>query len=235
MQGVRNQKDQVQCIAVDRQSSQFLNDGGKREAGQWAGSVNQRRARVPYRPALGSWGGRLLHVSTDCVFSGDRGGYRESDLAHPVDLYGRTKLAGEVTESPHLTVRTSFVGLEHENAKGLLGWFFSRKGEVYGFRKVIWSGLTTEALAEVLVSLVERGEVNGLLHIAGEPIDKFRLLCLAAEIFGKADVRVNPIDDPVCDRSLRSDLLAGLGIHVPSIRAMLEDLKDSARRHAEIV
>jgi len=183
--------------------------------------------------ALHSWGGRLLHVSTDCVFSGDRGGYEESDLAAPVDLYGRTKLAGEVTASPHLTVRTSFIGLELENAKGLLGWFFAQKGTVRGFRKVIWSGLTAPALAEILVALVERRDITGLLHVAGEPIDKFHLLILAREIFGKTDVRIEPWDEPVCDHSLQSERLAVLGIEVRSIRAMLEDLKRSEERHAE--
>lgn len=182
-----------------------------------------------------SWGGRLLHVSTDCVFSGAKGDYKESDLADPVDLYGRTKLAGEVRESPHLTVRTSFIGLEHNNSKGLLGWFLAQTGGVRGFRRVIWSGLTTEALAEILVSLVERREVSGLLHISGEPIDKYRLLCTAAEIFGKSDVHIEPVDQPVCDRSLRGDRLSALGIQVPSIRAMLEELRDSEIRQAEVV
>jgi len=185
--------------------------------------------------ALRSWGGRLLHVSTDCVFSGGKGDYKESDLADPVDLYGRTKLAGEVTNSPHLTVRTSFIGLEHQSAKGLLGWFLAQTGGVRGFRRVIWSGLTTDALAEILVSLVAQREVSGLLHIAGEPIDKYRLLCLAAEMFGKSDVDIEPVDEPVCNRSLRSERLSSLGIKVPSTRAMLESLRDSEIRHAEVV
>lgn len=185
--------------------------------------------------ALRSWGGRLLHVSTDCVFSGEKGDYKESDLADPVDLYGRTKLAGEVTESPHLTVRTSFIGIEHGNPKGLLGWFLTQAGEVRGFRRVIWSGLSVEALAEILVSLVQRREVSGLLHVAGARIDKYRLLCLAAETFGKSDVHIEPVDEPVCDRSLRSDRLSALGIQVPSIRAMLEELRDREKHHAEIV
>jgi dTDP-4-dehydrorhamnose reductase len=185
--------------------------------------------------ALRPWNGRLLHVSTDCVFSGDRGGYKESDFADPIDLYGRTKLAGEVTESPHLTVRTSFIGLERENAKGLLGWFLAQKGEVCGFRKVIWSGLTTDALAEMLVSLIGRREISGLLHVAGEPIDKFSLLCLLAEIFGRTDLRIKPVDLPVCNRSLQSDRLSVLGFKVLSIRTMLGGLKDGERRHAEVI
>jgi len=185
--------------------------------------------------AIRPWGGRLLHVSTDCVFSGNRGGYTEFDLPDPVDLYGRTKLAGEVTGLPHLTVRTSFIGLESRNAKGLLGWFLEQKGTVRGFRKAIWSGLTTDALAEILSSLAERRDVSGLLHIAGEPIDKFRLLCLAAEVFEKTDVHIETVDEPLCDRSLISQRLLSLGIQVSSIRTMLEDLKRSEKCHAEAV
>ena len=185
--------------------------------------------------AIRPWGGRLLHVSTDCVFSGRRGPYAESDLADPVDLYGRTKLAGEVTEPPHLTVRTSFIGLQSGNAKGLLGWFLEQKGTVRGFRKAIWSGLTADALAEILSSLVERGDVTGLLHIAGEAIDKFRLLCLAAEVFQKTDVHIEAVDEPRCDRSLRSERLVDLAVDIPSIRTMLEVLKRGEKYHAEAV
>ena len=123
-------------------------------------------------------------------------------------------------------------------ASGLLGRSVAvaaARAESRNFRRVIWSGLTTYALAEILVSLVEQREVSGLLHIAGEPIDKYRLLCLAAEIFGKTDVDIEPVDEPVCDRSLRSDRLSTLGIPVPSIRAMLEGLRDREIRHAEVV
>jgi dTDP-4-dehydrorhamnose reductase len=184
--------------------------------------------------AIRPWGGRLLHLSTDCVFSGNRGGYTEFDLPDPVDLYGRTKLAGEVTEPPHLTVRTSFIGLESGDAKGLLGWFLGQKGTVRGFRKAIWSGLTTDALAEILSSLAERRDVSGLLHIAGEPIDKFQLLRLAAEVFEKTDVHIEPLDEPRCDRSLQSERLVVLGILVPPIRNMLEDLKCPGKCHAKV-
>jgi len=175
--------------------------------------------------ALRPTGGRLLHISTDCVFSGNLGGYLESDLPDPLDLYGRTKLAGEVLDDPHLTIRTSFVGLEQDRPRGLLGWFLAQTGTVPGFRKAIWSGLTTDVLAEVLLSLIGRREITGLLHVAGDPIDKFALLSLAAEVFGKFDVRVQPVDQPVCDRSLRSERLATLGIRIPSVRMMLEGLK----------
>jgi dTDP-4-dehydrorhamnose reductase len=185
--------------------------------------------------SIHSWNGRLVHVSTDCVFSGERGRYSESDLPDPVDLYGRTKLAGEVIAPPNLTVRTSFIGLESTDTKGLLAWFLMQKGTVRGFRKAIWSGLTTDALAESLVALSDRRDVTGLLHLAGQPIDKFRLLALAAEVFEKDDVRLEPVDEPCCDRSLVSQRLESLGVRVPPIREMLETLRRSENCHAESV
>lgn len=169
-------------------------------------------------------GGRLLHVSTDCVFSGNRGGYSEDDLPDPVDLYGRLKLAGEVYNQPHLTLRTSFIGLEPPPAKGLLGWFLEQKGEVQGYRRCIWSGLTTVALARILLDLAFRPEVTGLLHIAGEAIDKAALLELAAEVFHKEDAWVHGVDSPVCNRAMRSARSRNLEIRVPSTWTMLEEL-----------
>lgn len=181
---------------------------------------------LPHMLAKGvkPWGGRLLHISTDCVFSGNRGGYSEEDLPDPVDLYGRLKLAGEVYNQPHLTVRTSFIGLEPPPAKGLLGWFLEQKGEVQGYRRCIWSGLTTVALARILLDLAFRAEVTGLLHIAGEAIDKAALLKLAAEVFHKEDAWVHGVDSPACNRAMRSARSRNLEIRVPSTRAMLEEL-----------
>ena len=89
-------------------------------------------------------GGRLLQVSTDCVFSGCRGKYSETDLPDPEDLYGRSKLLGEVVTAPHLTVRTSFIGFEPRTQRGLLAWFLAQEGSIRGFRKAIWSGLTAD-------------------------------------------------------------------------------------------
>ena len=174
-------------------------------------------------------------MSTDCVFSGRRGGYSEGDLPDPVDLYGRTKLAGEVMESPHLTIRTSFIGLESAEPNGLLSWFLAQQGALRGFRQAIWSGLTADALAEILASLANRRDVTGLLHITGEVIDKFHLLHLAAEVFEKTDVHIEPVDEPVCDRSLVSHRLSSLGIQVSSLRTMLVDLRRNGKCHAETV
>ena len=181
--------------------------------------------------ALGSWGGRLVHVSTDCVFSGNRGQYSEHDLADPVDLYGKTKLSGEVEYDSHLTVRTSFIGLEAPPARGLLEWFLAQEGAVKGFRRALWSGLTADTFAHVLLELATRREVVGLLHVAGEAVDKATLLRWAAQVFRKTDVTIEPVDEPVCDRTLRSERLDTLGIQIPPTRRMLMELAENADMH----
>jgi dTDP-4-dehydrorhamnose reductase len=145
-------------------------------------------------------------------------------LPDPVDLYGRLKLAGEVCDEPHLTVRTSFIGLEPPPAKGLLGWFLEQKGEVQGYRRCIWSGLTAVALARILLDLAFRPEVTGLLHIAGEAIDKASLLRMAAHAFHKNDVKISEVDVPSFDRTLRSVRSETLKLCIPGLRPMMEEL-----------
>ena len=122
---------------------------------------------------------RLIHVSTDCVFSGEAGWYSEKDRPDPVDVYGRSKLAGEVTREPHLTVRTSFLGLEG----GLLAWLLQQEGEVPGYLFSYWNGVTAPVLARLLVQLAEEAEC-GLLHIGTTRyVAKARLLQKCAEVF----------------------------------------------------
>ncbi|HLB48907.1 MAG TPA: SDR family oxidoreductase [Anaerolineales bacterium] len=171
-------------------------------------------------------GARLIQLSTDCVFSGRRGGYSEADLPDPVDFYGRSKLAGEVTQAPHLTIRTSFIGFErfHNLGHSLLDWFIRQKGEIKGYTRAMWSGLTSLELAHVILALIQRPDVTGLIHITSEKISKYDLLCLAQSVFGKIDVAIRPYDDYCCDRSLLSVRMADLGLRVPGVRQMLIDL-----------
>ena len=172
-------------------------------------------------------GARLIQLSTDCVYSGRKGNYGEDDLPDQPDLHGRMKLLGEVSDAPHLTIRTSFIGHERFRERGyfLLDWFLAQTGEVRGFTRARWSGLTTLELARVIVALIQRPEVTGLLHVHGETISKYELLCLAQSVFDKRDVVIRPDDDFQCDRSLRSLRLAALGIKVLGIRQMLVDLR----------
>jgi len=149
-------------------------------------------------------GARLVHISTDCVFSGSRGMYRETDQPDAKDLYGRTKFLGEVTRSPAITLRTSIIGRELESNRSLVGWFLSQSGSVKGFRRAIFSGLPTVELARVICDFVlPRPELSGLFHVAAPPVDKYSLLKIIADVYGKS-IEIVPDESFVIDRSLDS-------------------------------
>ena len=149
---------------------------------------------------------RFIHMSTDCVFSGRDGLYRESDFADADDLYGRSKYLGEVDYPNAITLRTSIIG--HElggGARSLVGWFLAQDGSVQGYSKAIFSGLPTVELARVIKDYVlPRPEMNGLWHVSAEPIDKLELLRLVAKAYGK-QIEIRPDDSVRIDRSLNSD------------------------------
>jgi dTDP-4-dehydrorhamnose reductase len=162
-------------------------------------------------------GARVVHFSTDCVFSGAKGMYREVDSADATDLYGRSKLLGELNDTVALTLRLSVIGPELDGAHGLLGWFLSQRGHTRGFRRAIFSGVTTVELARVLRDFVlPRPELRGVLHLAADPISKYELLTLIARIYGVA-IDIEPDDKLVIDRSLDSRLFRQLtGYVAPS-------------------
>ncbi|WFE28157.1 SDR family oxidoreductase [Solwaraspora sp. WMMD791] len=153
-------------------------------------------------------GGRLIHVSTDCVFSGSRGGYVEHDLPDPPDLYGRSKLLGEVTTGSALTLRTSIVGHELTTRRSLVDWFLGQSGQVRGYTRAVYSGVTTVEFARLLRTVVlPRPDLTGLYHVAATPITKYDLLRLVAEVYGwQGDLVAE--NEFVCDRSMRADALA---------------------------
>jgi dTDP-4-dehydrorhamnose reductase len=153
-------------------------------------------------------GVRLLHFSTDCVYSGRKGAYTEDDSPDPYDLYGRSKLLGEVAGPHALTIRTSIIGRELFTCHGLVEWFLAHPGpEVNGFTRAVFSGLPTVSLASAVRDiLLPRDDLAGVWHLSAEPITKYRLLVLLAEGFGR-DVHVVPVDEPAIDRSLDSSRL----------------------------
>jgi dTDP-4-dehydrorhamnose reductase len=147
-------------------------------------------------------GARLVHVSTDCVFLGTRGMYKESDAPDAQDLYGRSKLLGEVDYPHAVTLRTSIIGHELGSAHGLVGWFLSQSGPVRGYTKAIFSGLPTVELAAVIRDrILAAPSLRGLYHVAGAPIAKYELLRLVASAYGKS-TEIVPDDRVVIDRSL---------------------------------
>ena len=154
------------------------------------------------------WGGRVIHFSTDCVFSGKRGGYTEEDLSDAEDLYGKTNFLGEVAVGNALTLRTSIIGRELIEHRSLLDWFLVQNHKtVRGYRRVIYSGVTTNHLAELVGSIIHKHPaVNGLYQVASEPVSKYDLLCLLSEVY-QLDVHIEPDDLQVSDRSMRCDRL----------------------------
>jgi dTDP-4-dehydrorhamnose reductase len=147
---------------------------------------------------------RLVHVSTDCVFSGEKGNYRETDRPDSTDVYGLSKHLGEVGGSNAITLRTSMIGHELRGRLSLLEWFLAQKGAATGFTHAIFSGLPTVELARIVRDYVlTRPELNGLYNVSAEPISKYNLLRLIASEYGKA-IEIVPDAKLVIDRSLDS-------------------------------
>lgn len=177
-------------------------------------------------------GARMIHISTDCVFAGMRGNYDEDDLPDATDLYGRSKLLGEVTESqtgvsvPHLTIRTSIIGRELRTTNGLVEWFLAnRGGSVRGFTKAVFSGVTTAALAHTLAEVIEHHPgLPGLYHVAGAAISKYDLLMMLNDAIG-GGVAITPDDTLAIDRSLdAARFQSATGLVPPSWREMIAAL-----------
>jgi len=175
-------------------------------------------ALLPHQ--LAEWcdrrGSRLLHFSTDCIFSGRRGYYAESDQPDAEDLYGRTKFLGEVSTGTAITLRTSIIGPELGTCVSLLDWFRSQRGSrVRGFRRAIYSGFTTFEMARLVERiLVRHPELKGLWQVSSHPISKYDLLCKLNDRLG-LNITIDPYDDFFCDRSLDSSLFRETTGYVP--------------------
>ena len=158
-----------------------------------------------------SWGGRLIHISTDCVFDGKRGGYTEADRPDADDLYGRTKAMGEIGtagEAGALTLRTSIIGREVASFQSLLEWFLAQRGRtVHGYTRAVYAGVTTNHLAALVAQIVgDHPRLSGLFQVVSAPISKYDLLC---QLRGAFDCRVEivPDDTLLCDRSMQGGKL----------------------------
>lgn len=157
-----------------------------------------------------SWNGRLIHISTDCVFSGKgsraNGGYREADPSDAEDLYGKSKYLGEVTTENAVTLRTSIIGRELFHCGSLLEWFLSQqRTQVKGFRNALYSGVTTNHLAEVIGDVIQyHPQLSGLYQVTSQTISKYDLLCLLRDAY-KLDVEIVPDETFHCDRSMLGD------------------------------
>jgi len=190
---------------------------------------------LPHRLAFacGHAGARLVHLSTDCVYSGERGGYLETDRPDPLDLYGRSKLLGEVSAEGALTLRTSMIGRGLHRKTGLIDWFMAQKGRAQGYRNAIFSGLTTRELTRVIGMLIEKHpQAAGLYHLSAAPISKFDLLTKLRARLGSS-VEIVPADEPRIDRSLDSTRFRRAFAYAPpSWDQMLDELAQDIQRKA---
>ncbi|MDX8413174.1 MAG: SDR family oxidoreductase [Mariprofundales bacterium] len=169
---------------------------------------------------------KLVHLSTDCIFSGKAGGYDEAAISDAEDLYGRSKFLGEVDQAHVVTLRKSTIGLELSGAHGLVEWFLQRRGTIKGFRKAIYSGLISSELARVIETvLLDHRDLSGVWNVASAPIDKFDLLTQLSQRLGRRDVNIEPDDGFVCDRSLNGAAFCKkTGYIAPSWDSMLDEL-----------
>jgi len=150
-------------------------------------------------------GARLVHVSTDCVFSGEKGSYMETDFTDARDVYGKSKAMGEVMSPNTVTLRTSTIGHEFQTKHGLLEWFLSQERCCKGYTRAIFSGLPTVVFATVLRDvIIPRPELSGLYHVGAQAINKFELLNRIAKVYGK-QIEIEPDDKLAIDRSLNSE------------------------------
>lgn len=165
-------------------------------------------------------GAKLIHISTDCVFSGKRGNYTESDFRDADDIYGRSKALGEIINDKDLTIRTSIIGPELKtNGEGLFHWFMHQTGQVNGFKTAIWGGVTTLELAKAIDNAIVQ-EQTGLIQLSnGIGITKYDLLNLFKKIWHRSNVNILPYDGNKIDKSIaKSDKFA---YEVPGYEVML--------------
>ena len=149
-------------------------------------------------------GARLVHLSTDCVFSGTKGNYQESDPSDAEDIYGKTKFLGEVYDENCLTLRTSIIGRELTRKKSLLEWFLAQSGTVKGFKNAIYTGFTTLEMSRIIETmLLDYPAASGVYHVSSDPINKYELLLLFRDKLGH-DVEILPDEAFYCERSLDS-------------------------------
>jgi len=149
-------------------------------------------------------GGRYLQISTDCVFDGVKGNYREEDTDFASDIYGTTKRLGEVNYGNSLTIRTSIIGHELKSHASLVDWFLAQKGEIEGYTKAIFSGFPTVVLSEIIEKyIIPNKSLIGTFHLSAKPISKFELLSMIAKQYSKK-IEIKPSLDLKIDRSLNS-------------------------------
>ena len=208
----------VNCVGIVKQSEQA------------SGSIAsiKTNALLPHQLSemCQEVGSRLIHFSTDCVFDGVRGAYTEDDVSNATDLYGRSKLLGETTADSSLTLRSSIIGRELASYDSLLEWFLAQnRGQVKGFKKALYAGITTNQMARLVGDLIEEHpKLSGMYQVSGPWISKYDLLMIVRDKFN-LEIEIEPDNEVTIDRTLVGDKFeAATGIKQPSWTQMIEEL-----------
>jgi len=176
---------------------------------------------------------KLIHISTDCVFSGKRGDYKEDDFRDGNGFYAQSKALGEVINDKDLNLRTSIIGPELKNGIGLFHWFMHQKGEIKGYTQTYWSGVTSIELAKIVHAAIEQ-EIVGLYHISNNnKISKYNLLKTIQTVFRTNDISISPADNFKIDKSLintRNDF----NYQIPDYQQMIDEMKHWMHKHKDI-
>ncbi|MBY0159612.1 SDR family oxidoreductase [Cytobacillus oceanisediminis] len=170
--------------------------------------------------------GKLIHISTDCVFLGTKGNYTENDIPDGTSVYAQSKQLGEIISDKHLTIRTSIIGPElKDSGIGLFLWFMKQKGTIKGYKEVFWNGVTTLELAKAIDEMIKQN-ITGLYHLSSEKkISKFDLLTLIKDIFNKDDVVIQPDSEIRQDRTI-INTRSNYKYQVPAYEEMLLELRE---------
>jgi dTDP-4-dehydrorhamnose reductase len=207
----------VNCVGIVKQ----------RPFAQDIGQSLEINALLPHRLATlcGACGAHLVHISTDCVFDGRRGNYKDNDFADATDIYGRTKYLGEVSGEHCITLRSSIIGFELSRKTGLLEWVLAQSGTIKGFRRAIFSGFTTNEMARIILKMLQdHPRASGIYQVSSAPINKFDLVSAIARRL-KPDLTVVPDDAVAIDRSLDSSRFRSQFEYTPpSWSTMLDEL-----------
>jgi dTDP-4-dehydrorhamnose reductase len=178
-------------------------------------------------------GAKLIHISTDCVFSGDKGDYIETDVKDGKGVYSQTKILGEIEDDANLTLRTSIIGPElKNNGEGIFHWFMGRSGDISGFTKAIWSGVTTIELAKAVKWSIDNN-ITGLYHITNnKPINKYELLKLLQK-YTKKEINIDPIEGTNINKSF-IDTRKLINYCIPSYEVMIKEMVENIKSNVNL-
>ena len=227
-------QDNIEEFIVDISPDIIINAAGVTPRREKESTINQIKFTNSLLPnILSSWseknGCRLIHFSTDCVFSGDKGGYKDSDEPDALDIYGKTKSLGEVSGSNSLTLRSSMIGFELYNKTELFEWVLSNRNKtINGFSNVIYSGITTTLMSKIVIKIIhDFPYLEGIYNISSAPLSKYSLLKKINDIFD-LNIKVKSVESKPSDKSLESIRFSNkTGIEIPNWDLMLSELKDN--------